>query len=454
MAVKPIEELSKKLRDLFQKAVAAMERNNLDYAIDIFTNIVEAEPEAFEARKCLRLCELKEVQGKKSGFLSTLAGIGGMTAVQSKLNKAPLEALTAAEKLLRKDPVNKTFLRLHASAAEAADLPEVALHSLEVAKDQYPKDVAVLTRLGELYKKVGAPSKAKECYETIVQLKPKDPKAIKDLKDVSAIDTMQQGGWNDAGSYRDVIKDSDEAKRLEQSSKAVKTGRDVDDLIVEMKAKIENEPDNVNYRRAIADLYLKKEMYSEAIEMLEGVQKSSGGGDPQVDLAISDIRIKAFDHEIKALLAEGKKDEAQAKEEDKNEVKLSDARTRVKRYPNDLGFKYDLGVLLYEKDDITEAIQQFQMAQRNPKRRIKALYYLALCFKSKKQYDIAMEQLEKAATELHVMDDQKKEIIYELGLVNEAMGNMEKAVSYFKDIYAVDIGYKEVAQKIEKAYEK
>jgi len=65
---------------------------------------------------------------------------------------------------------------------------------------------------------------------------------------------------------------------------------------------------------------------------------------------------------------------------------------------------------------------------------------------------IAAEQLEKAASELHSMDETKKDILYELGLLNEAMGRTEKAHDFFKQIYAVDIGYKEVAQKIEKTY--
>jgi hypothetical protein len=49
---------------------------------------------------------------------------------------------------------------------------------------------------------------------------------------------------------------------------------------------------------------------------------------------------------------------------------------------------------------INEAIQQLQRAQQNPQRRIRSFYYLALCFKQKNQFDIAAEQLEKAASEL------------------------------------------------------
>ncbi len=37
--------------------------------------------------------------------------------------------------------------------------------------------------------------------------------------------------------------------------------------------------------------------------------------------------------------------------------------------------------------------------------------------------------------------------------VAEAMGDVKKAVDYYKQIYQVDIGFKDVANKVEKAYQ-
>ena len=47
-----------------------------------------------------------------------------------------------------------------------------------------------------------------------------------------------------------------------------------------------------------------------------------------------------------------------------------------------------------------------------------------------------------------VMDEGKKDVLYELGLVNESMGKPEEALSYFKMIYQVDIGYRDVADRV------
>jgi tetratricopeptide (TPR) repeat protein len=108
--------------------------------------------------------------------------------------------------------------------------------------------------------------------------------------------------------------------------------------------------------------------------------------------------------------------------------------------------------MLFDNDYVNEAIQQFQMAQRNPKNRIRALYYLGLCFKAKKQYDLATDQLNTASAELLIMDKTKKDVLYELGQVSELMGNTEKAVEFYKEIYQADISFRDVAQKIEAFY--
>ncbi len=451
-----MEDAPRKARDMFEKGFAAMERGNLDYAMDMFTASLEIEPSLLQARRFLRAAQIKKYKAKKSGpvfhAISTVIGLSTYLTARGQLKKDPAKAVKAGEKLLRIDPANKLFINLFADAAVAAGLPEAAVQTLEVAKDLYAKDIALLKRLGSLYMELNETHKGRECFESIVNLRPNDPEAIKAFKDATALDTMHSGGWSSAGSYRDVMKDAQEATRLEQQAKAVKTSSDVDDLINETLSKIRNEPDNINYRRHLADLYTRAQRYDEALEVLKEAQEQSGGGDPQIDRSLSSVQLKKFDSEIETLKKEDRTEEAEARKKEKEEFQMEDAADRVKRYPNDLQFKYDYGVLLFERGRINDAIQQFQQAQRNPQRRTRALYYLGLCFKQKEQYDIALEQLEKAASEIGVMDAVKKDIYYELGTICESTGDRSKAAKYFKEIYSVDIGYKDVAEKIEKSY--
>lgn len=457
MAEITLEEAPRKVRDVFEKGLAAMERNNLKYAMDMFQTALEVEPRLLQARKFLRAAEVKQFKAKKGGAMthaiSNIQGVLTLLQAQSHLKKKPLLAVKLAEKLMRIDPLNMTFVNLLADAAVAADLPEAAIMTLDMAKENYPKNVDLLKKLGKLLIDNNQPHEARACYETIVELRPNDPKALKSLKDAAALDTMKKG-WDNAKSYRDVMKDSKEAVLLEQQAKAVKTSDDIDSLIDENRRKVEQEPNNINYRRALADLLTRAERFDEALEVLRGAQEASGHADPQVERAISAVQLRRFDHQIAELGKAGQTQEAEKKEAEKRAFMIQDAADKVRRYPNDLQFRYEYGVLLFENDRLDEAIEEFQLAQRNPQRRIRTLYYMALCFKGKKQYDIALEQLEKANSELSIMDNTKKDILYQMALLNEAIGKIDQAAAHLKEIYSVDIRYKDVAERIEKVYKK
>ena len=455
MTVKKLADVPRKVREVYERGVSAMERGNLDYAIDTFMDLLEREPGVLEVRKVLRAAEIRKFKDGKGGafthVITSLTGFPSVLMAKASIRKNPDKAMQTAEKLLRSDPLNMQFLNLLAEAAFAADMPEVAVQALETGRDSRPDDVNALRRLGALYMANNQHHEARLVFERLMKLRPNDQEIIKRYKDSTALDTMQKGGWSDASSFRDVIRDSDEAVRLEQEQKAVKTTKDVNDLIVDAEAKSEREPDNVNYVRALADLYTRVDRYADAVDALIRYQERASTADPQIDRAISETRLQQFDYDIAQLEAKGDTEAAEALKQERHAFRLADARERVTRYPNDLQFRFELGELLCEEGDYNEAVQQFQLAQRNPQRRVRSLYYLGLCFKAKEQYDVALEQLTAANKDLPTMDATKKDVVYELGLLHEIMGNVEEAKGFFRQIYSVDIGYRDVAEKIEQA---
>jgi hypothetical protein len=50
------------------------------------------------------------------------------------------------------------------------------------------------------------------------------------------------------------------------------------------------------------------------------------------------------------------------------------------------------------------------------------------------------------------MDNVKKEVLYEKGLIHEEMGDKSAALECFKQIYEVDYGYLDVARRVEDSY--
>ncbi len=453
------EQVSKQAQDLFNRGFGAFERGNLEHAIEMLLACVELEPGFLQARKFLRAAEVAQFKRAGGGALARgMAGLKGMAhkaKVQVLLSAGKTgQALMAAEKLLRIDPLNVENGLAFARAAIQADLPEAAVQTLEVIREHHPVQADLLRQLGSLYREIGAAAKARECFEKLCDMFPNDPDAIKALKDATAVESMATDGWSKAtegGTYRDMIKDEGEAVRLEKESKAVKSESDVDQLIGDMLAKIEAEPGNVNYYRALARLHIQKEAFDEAIAALSKAMELTPG-DPELDNALSQTRVQKFEHEIKQLRAAGDEEGAAAREHERLQFVFDDLQERVARYPNDPALRFEWGRLLFENDYFNEAVQQFQVAQRNPKHRIRSLYYMGLAFKAKGQNDLARDQLETANAELGTMDQTKKDVCYELGQVYEAMGDTAKAGAIYKQIYQADIGYRDIATKIESMY--
>ena len=60
--------------------------------------------------------------------------------------------------------------------------------------------------------------------------------------------------------------------------------------------------------------------------------------------------------------------------------------------------------------------------------------------------------MQDAIKEKPGFDDEKKELIYQLGSVLEKMNKREEAIEQFKQIYEMDIAYKDVAAKVDAYY--
>jgi tetratricopeptide (TPR) repeat protein len=352
--------------------------------------------------------------------------------------------------------VNPKYGKLFAQAAVGMELPEVAIMTLETVRDNNPEDISVLSWLGVFYQKVGRMRSARECFERLCELSPNDPAALKQLKDAMALDSMASDGWEKSaekgGSFRDILKDGDEAALLEQGAKSAKSDSGLDSLVADMKRKIEAEPMNINYRRGLANLFLQKRDFESAITVLEAAVKMNPG-DPELERAVTNAHLRQFESQAEALRNAGDEEGAVEMDSRRLQYKFDDLQNRVERYPNDLQLRFEWGVMLFENDYINEAIQQLQIAQRSAKNRVQALFYLGVCFRSKQQYDVACRQLETALAELPILDANKKKVLYELGELAELMGNPKKAAELFMQIYQDDISYRDVAERIEKAYQ-
>jgi len=126
---------------------------------------------------------------------------------------------------------------------------------------------------------------------------------------------------------------------------------------------------------------------------------------------------------------------------------------RLERNPTDLQLRFELGEHFVSAQRFREAVPELQRARQNPNARLKAMNLLGVCYRELGMLDLAMKQFKEAAKEILTMDGTKKEIVYNLGIVYEKMGERETSLNCMKQIYEADYGYKDVADRVERSYQ-
>jgi tetratricopeptide (TPR) repeat protein len=459
MPEKSVTSVARPLREQYEKGLVALQRQNLDYAVAIFTQVLQKEPGFYACREALRAAQAKKAGGK-GGFLKKMFGTASSSPLLAKgqiaLRTNPLEALNVAEQMLNSDPSNLAAHKLLADAALAADLPRTAALSLEIAFRNSPEREVAL-KLGQALAKAGLSDKAERILSELAATFPNDPEIAKVLKNVSAKRTLSEGGYealeSGTGSYRDILKNKEEAASLEQEKRAVKTEDVAARLLAECEARIAQEPGNLRLLRTAAELCTQKKQFDKALDYYRRIT-AEGAADPSLERAIAETKVKRFEHAL-AQIDPNAPDAAEQTARinaEREAYELDECRRRAEKYPNDLQIRFDLGELYFKAGKINEAISEFQKAQNNPHRRIQAMGYLGQCFGRRGMNDLAARTLQNAIKEKLAFDDEKKDLIYALGCVLEKMEKREEAIEQFKLIYETDIGYKDVAAKVDAYY--
>ena len=460
MPEKSLGEMPRDLRDLYQKGATALQRQNFDYAVAIFQQVLQREPAFLECRQALRAAQIKKSGGSTSFFKKMIGGASNspLVAKAQMAKSRPVEAMVIAEQILENDPLGSTGNKILAESALAAGLPKTACFAYEILLKSSPKDYDLTMAYGEALATSGQIAKAEATYVELMRTYPQKGEITAALKNLSARKTLDEGGYealaDGSGSYRDILKNKDEAVKLEQESRSEKTDDVSVNLIGEYEARLVNEPRNLKLVRNIAELYTQKKQFDKALEYYERIRSSESGGDASLEKVIADTTIKKYDHLLSQFDLSNPDQAAQADQvkRDRAFFQLEETRKRAERYPTDLQIKFELGQLYFQAGRFNEAMAEFQKAQNNPQRRLQAMAYLGQCFAAKGMNDMAARRIQEALKEKPGFDDEKKELIYLLGCVLEKMGKKEEAIEQFKQIYEADIGYKDVAAKVDAYY--
>jgi len=461
MAEKNLNEIPIDARKLYEKGKEALSRENLDYAIALLTQSVDKEPAFFDCRKALREAQFRKAGESKGFFKKMLSGAGSSPQVakaKMAMSKNPAEAMSIAEQILGTDPNNASAHRIVVDAAKALELPRTALLSYDVLVRNSPKDKNLVIEYAYAASQIGESAKAERVLTDLLRDNPADGDLNGALKDLSARKTMKEGGYSalegGGGSYRDILKDKKQASQLEQEQRVEKSEDVTERLIREYETRLLKEPNNLKLVRSLASLYVGKKQFEQGLALYDRIRNSEMGNDPSLELEIANTKVKQFNHQIEQINPFDAEHAAQVEriKAEKLNFQVAECQKRVEKYPTDLVIRFEMGQLYFQTGKYREAIQEFQKAQNNPHKKLASMSYLAQCFAKSKMFDLAARTLQNAIKEKPVFDDEKKDLIYNLGSVLESMGKKEEAIDQFKQIYETDASYKDVSAKVEAFY--
>lgn len=455
------KDLPTSIKPLWLKALTAVQTSNLLFGITLLQGVLKECPGFLPGRKMLRQCELQLAGDtkKKKGLFGMSTGGGTSMKLSSQVKKDPAGSLPLIEKELEKDPGCESANELLFETCVKLELFETAAFALETIRRTHPENARLLHKLAEFYILKEKPMLASEVYNDIIKHHPTDGVAIKGSKDASARASMQKQKWDENADMRSLMKNSAEFEELE---KAARTGLTKDQLEERRDAAVEKYNQDPNQLAAVKDLaglYEQLEDWHNAFTFFSWAHNLSNG-DIALATKAAAMKDRALETDLKTLGAAVTEDpdnvelrEAfEARKADRIAEQVVEAQKRVEQNPTDPQLRFELGTALYHAGDHSSAIPHLQQATRNPHIRTKVLLLLARTFRAKGMFDLAIKQLTDALADLGSMDNTKKEVLYEKGLIHTQIEDRTSALDCFKQIYEVDYGYRDVAQRVEASY--
>ncbi|HSJ03109.1 MAG: tetratricopeptide repeat protein [Verrucomicrobium sp.] len=454
-------DLAPQQKNLWLKGVSAYQLKNFDYAISLIITVVKQAPEFLDGRRLLRRAEGEKFRGQKKGLFGGGLSLGGLKLGSTK--KDPWEAIADLEEnVFQKDPYNQSANQTLYDLAMRVGQNHLAAFALETIKEGFPTNTRNMHVLAQHYMAIEEPEKASDTYRAVLKHDPTDMDAIKGEKDAAAKTSMMRQGWQDNGGFEKAKKDKDQSNRDENLARQGMTPEQMQALLAQLAADYEKDPNNINVVKKIADLYERMEDLDSALSYYDWAL-TLNPGDVALQARIEQVRNRSGELRIQEMEAqieanpdaediEEKREFIRATRRERLSTLLAEAKTKVERNPTDKQYRFDYATILFQAEQYREAIPELQQAKSNPHIRNKALLMLGKCFERLNMNDLAINAMGEAVKEIPAFNNEKKEILYQLGVTYQKVGKSDDYLNCMKEIYNNDYGYKDVAARVEASY--
>jgi tetratricopeptide (TPR) repeat protein len=109
---------------------------------------------------------------------------------------------------------------------------------------------------------------------------------------------------------------------------------------------------------------------------------------------------------------------------------------------------YNLGIAYKEMGLIDEAIGEFQLASKDPKRAVECASMLGLCFLEKGMPQLAIKWYRKGLEMPEITEEEHVGLLYDLGAAYIEVGDTDNAQKAFMEVYGMNTNYRDIVGKI------
>ena len=441
----------RRLEQLFDHATIQFNQKNFDYASDLYIQCISSDPGNMTYVQAYLDNLRKKWNNNKKGETLGFIKIGTPRKAAKKalgLKDYP-KAIESGLQALRINPWDIQTLTILWETCIELGFTETPLAYMKIALEGNPKDIGVNKSLANVLKSLHRFNEAISCWRRIEQCFPNgNEEAARNITELIVAKNMfETGGRNN--------EDKRKAATVEATSASgEKVQMSQEDFL---KNKIKERPKEAARYIALADYYIALEQFDKAEAILTDAVRQTGETenrdllDKLEDSALRNLRQKLVEIER----SKGKTSEEWKKlRMDLNTRELDVWKGRCERYPNNLAFKYELGLRYKINGDYNNAIMQFQPAQNEPRRKGVCCLQLGMCFQAIKQYQMAIASYDQAIENIPDRDaENKKRAYYEAGRLTLGLKELELAEKYLKSLAGMDFNYKDVASLLDKLEE-
>ena len=437
------------LNKFLEQAADAAKRRNYAMAVKIYGQVLSIQPDFGEARAGLRRALFQKAAQKPPSKLTAMlfGGVHLLIAGAQRLARAHAGAAKSLERYLAMDPAAEGANLKLGDSLRRAGFGKSALAVYAAYAELQPRCLEACRAAGALYYEQGKMREALEMYEQALKVDPRDQESLKARKNLAAEGALQSTGIEQAESSRDLIKDKQKQKQLERQERLQLSAEEVEEELDELEQRLQERPGDEALLRRGAKLRAMAKDLRGALDLIEQLLQIHAD-DGELLAQASELRIRLQEQMVQKAEKRGDEAAAARARQALGQLRVGEARRRVERNPADLGARYDLGSGLLEAGQLDEAIAELQQAVKDPRKKTDATFLLGQAFQHKELHDLALGQYEKAL-EAAGGGPRAKEALYEMGAICEAQGKHDDALRHFTKILEQDIGFRDVAKKVE-----